>query len=160
MGKKWLPGSWASARVTRGRLALLCRHRPSPAFSKEHLLTLVGQKLWRRPRQPLDTRSPSTAPHQRPQLCSAVYILHWCCKALLAYLFFFLFNRRLSLDSRSHDQLFLPHFSLFYALLSVDACFIFLLLVFSFLKLAFWSCFANNRHAFVLFFSFERRRRG
>lgn len=104
---------------------------------------------------------PPPRPPQRPQLCSAVYILHWCCKALLAYLFFiFFFNRRLSLDSRSHDQLFLPHFSLFYALLSVDACFIFLLLVFSFLKLAFWSCFANNRHAFVLFFSFERRRRG
>lgn len=41
-----------------------------------------------------------------------------------------------------------------FMLCSVDAfaCFIFLSLVFSFLKLAFWSCFANNRHAFVLFF--------
>lgn len=44
--------------------------------------------------------------------------------------------------------------SSFYALLSVHgfASLNFRLLVFSFLKLEFWSCFANNRHAFVLFF--------
>ena len=125
-----------------GRPACFSRHRPSPR--KAPPLHHSGwPKRWHRPRQPLD-----------PPQTNSVHPCTYCIGAAkLCLLTFFFFNCRLSLDSRSHDQLFFTSFFL-NALLSVDAfgCFIFLLPVFSFLKLAFGSCFANNRHAFVLFF--------
>lgn len=134
-------------KTARRHLPVFCHRRclrRSPKSSGLHLSHVLALWLARTPASPTPTVPPPPPP------CSAVYIPYQCCKALLAFYFF---NRRPSVEARSHDKPFLPLFFL-NALLSVHAfaCFIFLLLVFSFLKLAFWSCFANNRHAFVLFF--------
>lgn len=123
-------GSHVDKKLPPGSLVSVCdtgaAHAPSLAFSEKHLpssLHLVT--LWSGGAHANHLTPVPLHPHD----CSAVYILYRCCKAL--HIFFF--NCRLSLDSRSHDQLFLPHFAFFYALLSFDAfaCFIFLLLVFS-----------------------------
>lgn len=122
--------------------------RPSSAFTKKHpppprhRLTLWVAKT---PASLTPTAGPPTPLHRAP----ALYILHPCACLLF-------FNRRPSLDTRSHDDLFLPLFFFFFLCFALQSCICFfelsLSLVFSFLKLAFWSCFANNRHAFVLFF--------
>lgn len=147
-------------RVTRGRPRALLP--PSAVFTEKyrssslhpHPPALSGwPKHERLPRQPFDTRSPPQCPP--PTTTTSFQPCTYCISAAKLCLRIF-FNRRLSLDTWSHDKLFLPLF--FFLLLMLCslfmhfACFIFLLLVFSFLKLAFWSCFANNRHAFVLFF--------
>lgn len=119
--------------VMRGWPALFCRHRPSLALSqKTPPHSLAGQNSGVAHANHL-TPAPLPTTPTSVQPCS-----YHIGAAKLCSLIVFFFNCRLSLDSRSHDQLFLPHFAFFYAWLSVDAfaCLIIFLLVFSFLKRA------------------------